>query len=134
MQISDFILQDVRRLVAEILALDLSEVGPDDLFFEDLGGESIEIIELSFHLDKLYGVRLRFQDLLADEFKMDDRGCLTAESLALLKRKYPFLKLEGFEGRPLERQTAFLTIEAIAGFVQMAVESKPSEIASARES
>jgi len=37
MQISDSILQDVRRLVAEILALDLSEVRPDDLFFEDLG-------------------------------------------------------------------------------------------------
>lgn len=134
MQISDSILQDVRRLVAEILALDLSEVGPDDLFFEDLGGESIELIELSFHLDKLYGVRLRFQDLVSDEFTLDERGCLTAESLATLRRKFPFLKLDGFETKALERRSAFLTVEAIGGFVQMAVESKPSEIAGARES
>jgi acyl carrier protein len=134
MQISDSILQDVRRLVAEILELELSEVGPEDLFFEDLGGESIELIELSFHLDKLYGVRLRFQDLVSEDFTLDDRGCLTPDSLATLRHKFPFLKLDGFETRPLARRSAFLTIEAIAGFLQMAVESKPSEIASARES
>jgi acyl carrier protein len=131
MLISDSILQDVRRLVAEILELDLAEVRAESLFFDDLGGESIELIELSFHLDKLYGVRVRFQDLAADELHFDDQGRLTADSLALLKRKYPFLKLDGFESRPLERSTAFLTIEAIAGFVQMAVNAKPAATAAA---
>jgi hypothetical protein len=82
----------------------------------------------------LYGVRLRFQDLVSDEFTLDERGCLTVESLATLRRKFPFLKLDGFETQPLARRSAFLTIEAIAGFLQMAVESKPAAFASAPES
>jgi len=131
MQVSDSILQDVRRIVAQLLELELEEVRPESLFFDDLDGESLELIELSFHVDKLYGVRVRFQDFAADELHFDDQGCLAADSLALLKGKYPFLKLDGFESRPLERRTAFLTIAAIAGFVQMAVNAKPAATAAA---
>jgi acyl carrier protein len=131
MQIAESMLQDVRRLVAEILVLELEEVQPQSLFFSDLDGESIELIELSFHLDKLYGVRVQFQDLATADYKLDDRGCLTAESLALLKSKYSFLKLDGFETRPLRRPGDFLTIEAIAGFVQMALTAKEAPAATA---
>ena len=38
--------------------------------------------------------------------------------------RFPFLKLEGLENRPLERRTDLLTVEAIAGFVQMALDSR----------
>ncbi len=131
MQIADSILQDVRRLVAEILVLELDEVQPEALFFSDLDGESIELIELSFHLDKLYAVRVRFQDLATADYKLDDQGRLTGESLKLLKTKYPFLKLDGFETRPLRRPGDFLTIEAIAGFVQMALGAKEAPAATA---
>jgi acyl carrier protein len=124
MQIADSILQDVRRLVAELLQLGLDEVQPEAYFFSDLGGESIELIELSFHLDKLYGVRIKFQDVATGEFQLDEHGCLTRETIALLKSKYPFLKLDGVETRPLRRPGDFLTIEAIAGFVQMALAAK----------
>lgn len=126
MQISESILLDVRRLVAEILEHDFDVVRPEASFFNDLKGESIELLDLSFRLEKIYGVRLKFQELVSDEYKLDQCGCLTSGSLALLKSKYPFLKLDGFESRPLQRRGDFLTIEAIAGFVQMAVASMPA--------
>ena len=126
MQISESILFDVRRLLAEILLLDIEELRPEASFFELLDGESIELLELSFRLEKIYGVRVRFQELLSDDYKLDEHGCLTSDSLALLKGKYPFLKLDGLDSRPLQRRAEFLTIEAIAGFVQMAVEAKPA--------
>lgn len=125
MQISESILLDVRGLVAEILVLDFDEVPPSASFFVDLNGESIELIELSFKLERIYGVRVRFQDFASEDYKIDKRGCLTHESVAQLKSKYPFLKLDGYESRPLQRRGDFLTIEAIAGFVQMAVAAKP---------
>lgn len=126
MEISESILLDVRRLVAEILEYDFEEVRPETSFFGDLYGESLELLELSFKLERIYGVRVRFQDLISEDFKLDDRGCLTHESAVLLKRKYPFLKLDEFESRPLLRRADFLTIEAIAGFVQMALAAKPA--------
>src|SRR5258708_39802752 len=114
MQISPTVLEDVRRLIAEVLALELDDVRPEALFFDDLDGESIDLIELSFRLERLYGVRVRFQELSEDELIFDDQGCLTAESLGLLRTKFPFLKLEGFETRPLNRRPAVLSIYAIA--------------------
>ena len=126
MQISESILLEVRRVAAEVLVADFDEVRPEASFLYDFDGESLDLIELSFRLERIYGVRVRFQDLVSDEYKLDERGCLTQESLALLKRKYPFLKLDGLESRPLQRRGDFLTIEAIAGFVQMAVAAKPA--------
>ena len=133
MQISPAVLEDVRRLVAEILALEFDEVLPEALFFDDLDGESIDLIELSFRLERLYGVRVRFQELSEDELNFDDQGCLTPESLGLLRTKFPFLKLEGFETRSLNRRTAFLSIEAIAGFVQLKLDSREAVAATTSE-
>ena len=124
MEISPSLLLDVRRLVAEVLEFDVDEVRPEASFFADLQGQSLDMLELSFRLEKFYGVRVKVQDLAADEYKLDDDGCLTPQSLALLKGKYPFLKLDGFESRPLQRRGDFLTIEAIAGFVQLALATK----------
>ena len=131
MQISQSLLEDVRRLVAEVLQLPIDEVRPESLFFDDLDGESIELIELSFHVDKLYGVRARFQDLKSDDFKLDGQGRLTPEALTSLKTRFPFLKLDGFDTRPLRNRTEFLTIEAIAGFVQMELNGKETPVAGA---
>jgi acyl carrier protein len=121
MDIPPAVLDDVRRLVADVLALEIDEVAPDSLFFADLDGESIDLLELSFRIEKHFGVRVRFNDLTANDIELDGEGRLTPASLALLKSKYPFLKLSEFEIRPLERRTDLLTVEAIAGFVQLAL-------------
>ncbi|MBI3860547.1 MAG: acyl carrier protein [Planctomycetia bacterium] len=127
MQISDSILQDVRRLVADKFAFELDEVQSESGFFADLGLESIDLLELSFHLEKLYGVKIRLQDMGRGEYALDEQGCLTGESLVQLKSKYPFMKLDGFETRPLRRPGDIVTIDAIAGFVQMALEANGSQ-------
>jgi len=124
MQISPTVLEGVRRLIADVLQLELEEVTAPALFFDDLGGESIDLIELSFRFDKEFGVRVRFNDLTADAIELDEQGRLTAASLAVLKTRFPFLKLEAFETRPLQRKTDLLTVEAIAGFVQMALDAR----------
>ena len=124
MELSPAVLDDVRRLIAEVLQLDLDEVTAPALFFDDLGGESLDLLELSFRFERHFGVRVRFNDLTASVIELDDQGRLTPSSLALLKARFPFLKLEGFETRPLERKTDLLTVEAIAGFVQAGLDSR----------
>ncbi len=126
MPISAAVLDDVRRLVAENLELEFDEVVAEARFFGDLDGDSLDLLELSFRMERHFGVRVRFNDLTNNEIELDEKGCLTPASLALLKTKYPFMKLAGYESKPLTQRTDLLTIEAIAGFVQMALDSRES--------
>jgi acyl carrier protein len=138
MQITPRVLDDVCRIVAEVLAVEPEEVRPDALFFDQqLDGDSLALLELSFRLEKHFHVRVKFNDLTGDDIELDEQGRLTPSSLSSLKTKFPFLRLAGYESRPLERRTDLLTIEAIAGFVQMALSARavtPPEPATARSS
>jgi acyl carrier protein len=125
MHISPTVLEDVRRLVAEVLEVEIEDVQPNALFFDrELAGDSLGLLELSFRLERHFGVRVRFNDLTGNDIQLDEQGVLTPPSQALLKSKYPFLKVDDFTSRPLLQRTDLLTIEAIAGFVQMALDSR----------
>ena len=126
MQISPTVLEDVRRLIAAVLQEELALIEPEALFFDDLGGESLDLLELSFRLDRELGVRVRFNEISAAELPCDERGCLTPAALESLRSRFPFLKLDGFESRPLRKPTDLLTVEAIAGFVQAALAAAAS--------
>ena len=46
------IAQPVREIISECLVVDLDEVTDDQSFFDDLGGESIDLLDMSFHIEK----------------------------------------------------------------------------------
>lgn len=118
------VLQEVREIVADILARELQEVTPAARFFEDLGGESIDVLELSFRCERIYGIKAEFQKIGAG-VRSDDNGMLTAESLDNLRAKYKFLDLTPVEADPrAERVTELLTVQAIARYVYEALAAK----------
>lgn len=122
MQISPEVLATVQQVVAEVLAVEFDELGPKTFFFSELDGESIDLLEIRFRLEKQYGIRLQLLELKSDEFQLDEQGRLTSESIARLKTRFPFLQLDGVAARPLERRGDFLTVEMIASFVQAALD------------
>ena len=70
----------VREQIADCLATDVEEVVPEANFFGDLGGESIDVLDLTFRLEKSLGVRPNFS-VMKDEAALDfdDAGRLTAD-------------------------------------------------------
>jgi acyl carrier protein len=128
MQIIPSVLEEVQRHTADVLQIEIDEITPESQFFGDLGGESIELLELKFRLEKQFGVRVALLDFKATDIELDEQGRLTASSLSRLKTKFPFLRLTGYETRRLERRTDLLTIEAIAGFVQMALDFRQASM------
>lgn len=128
------VLQEVQEIVADILARELNEVTPTARFFEDLGGESIDVLELSFRCEKIYGIKAEFQKI-GTAVRSDENGMLTPESLANLRNQYKFLDLAGFEANPrAERVTELLTIGAIARYVHQALVEKGAVCLEARQS
>ena len=122
------ILEEVRATIVDVLACELDEVQPSSRFFEDLGGESLDVLELTFRCEKLYGVRLPLQQLVVPgELVADESGRLTPESLAGMKAKYAFLDFGGFERDPAQaRITEMITVAAIARFVVSALPGQES--------
>ena len=126
MNMTDGVLQDVREMVADVLALEVDEVQPGDSFVTKLAGDSLGFLELSFKCEKRYGIKLPFQKVIPEDALIaDQNGVLTPESLALLKRELPFLDYSRFEANPLKgRLLELLTVDAIAHLVQRALAEK----------
>lgn len=117
--------REMLEMIADVLALEPSEVQPDMTWKETLDGESIELLELSFRCEKQYGVRVQFQQMLDQKsLQTDEKGVLTPEALTLLKSRYPFLDLTEFSKDPrIGRITEILTVRTIIEFVRQCVSS-----------
>jgi acyl carrier protein len=113
-------------IIAEVLAIEPEEVTSTARFFEDLGGESIDILELSFQAGRHFGVKVPIQELAAsEEWVTDEQGRLTDAALTSMKERYPFLDYSGFEDDPSRsRMTRLITVDAIAGLIRAALEER----------
>jgi acyl carrier protein len=53
----------VREAVAEALGLDEDEVTPDATLLDELGAESIDLLDMLFRLERTTGVKIQASDL-----------------------------------------------------------------------
>ncbi len=92
---------------------------------EDLDGESIDLLELSFRCEKHFGMKVEFQKAVPpDKVQADEKGMVTTEGLAFLQSKFPFLDLTEFAKNPhVTRILELLTVEVIAQLLFETVEA-----------
>jgi acyl carrier protein len=57
------VLEKVRGIVSKILRLDLAKVTPEASIINDLGGESIDVLEIRFHLEKTFKIKVKEKEL-----------------------------------------------------------------------
>jgi acyl carrier protein len=81
--------EGVRDVVAETLGVDVDEVTPDSNFFSDLGGESIDLLDLGFRCQKAFGVSPQFTSLTAFSWDLGPDGRLTDESRQRIEDAFP---------------------------------------------
>lgn len=83
----------VTAIIAGVLALEPEEVTANQNFFNDLGGESIDVLDLQFQVEKQLGVKVRFEEMVpSTSLALDDQGRLTPDVRARLSEEYPFLR------------------------------------------
>jgi acyl carrier protein len=54
--------EQLKKLIAEQLSVDESEVTPDASFIEDLNADSLDLVELIMTLEEEYGVKISDED------------------------------------------------------------------------
>jgi acyl carrier protein len=109
-----------QRRVAEVLALDTDEVAPSSRLLDDLGAESLDLVELMYLLEQEFELRLSRDDLsLSAQLGLDDEqlhedGVLTPKALELLRQRFPQARGLLVEGITRKHLAALLTVEEVA--------------------
>jgi acyl carrier protein len=121
------ILSRVNPAVAESLGIEVDEILPSQTFFGDLGGASIEWLDLSFRLDKEFGLRLPGLGSLGG-IETDAEGRFTTNGFASLRSFMPASLIDRVKDRSpaatAKELVEAITVDDIAGMVELALESK----------
>ena len=115
----------VKEAVVEALALDDDEVTPDSTLMDDLGAESIDLLDILFRIEKSTGVKIEASDLgdyiqggIPDDEFGDENGIVNDRGLAHLKTVMPQIDVEALAGNlPAEEVITLFTVGNLADLV-----------------
>lgn len=130
MRTQESVLDEIRPLIADVLALEPDEVQCESRFFEDLGGESIDMLDLSFRLESFYKIKMPVAGIIGPgDIQTDAQGRITPACMERMRADYPFLDYARIEAEPLKsRMTETVTVGALAGFVLKVLESSDNRV------
>lgn len=129
---NDEISQQVHSAVAEALALDEDEVTADATLMDDLGAESIDLLDILFRLERSVGVKIQAADLgeylqggIPDEEFSDADEVITEKGLAHLQQVLPQIDTDELAGKLRADEVINLfTVQNLTDMV--AARAKPS--------
>lgn len=119
----DEIFEKVRGVLVEALAVDEDEVTPGATVFNDLGAESIDILDIGFQLEQAFGFKIEqgemFPEGVANDPELMQDGMVTEKGLAMLRERAPHIQLAELEKDPrLEKVREIFTVDALVTFVE----------------
>jgi acyl carrier protein len=95
----------VKEAVVEALALDDDEVTPEATLMEDLGAESIDLLDILFRIEKSTGVKIEASDLgdyiqggIPDDEFSDENQIISAKGAEQLHKVMPQTDPSELEG------------------------------------
>lgn len=122
----DEVFSKVREVLVAALAVDEEEVKPESRLTEDLGAESIDFLDITFQLEKTFGIKIPKGELIPESVFSDPKyvkdGKVTPEGIAELKVRIPWADLSKFEADPdIKKFTEVFTVEVIVKYVMSKV-------------
>jgi len=100
----DEVFNKVKEVLVSTLAVDDDEVKPESRLKADLNAESIDFLDITFQLEKTFGIKIPKTDLMPENLinnpEFVQNGKMTPKGIAELKSKIPYLDLSTFEADP----------------------------------
>ncbi|MEM1208928.1 MAG: acyl carrier protein [Planctomycetota bacterium] len=119
----DEIFEKVQAILVEALGVDEDEVTPEAKIEADLGAESIDYLDILFHFEKEFGLKidqaeLRPEAVLSNEEYVKD-GKITDAGMAKLKEEMPFADFSSLDAsRDVEDFSDIFTVQVLVNFVE----------------
>src|SRR5213080_1123955 len=117
----DEIQEKVKQVLVDALGVDDDEVTGDAIIKDDLGAESIDFLDISFRLEKAFGIKIgkgeMFDETIASNPTYVQNGKLTAAGIDELKKKMPHTDMSDLEKDPqVARMSRLFTVDAIVNY------------------
>jgi len=118
----DEIFGKVRDVLVDALAVDSEEVVPAASLRNDLGAESIDMLDIGFKLERTFGFKIGQGELFPEGVDKDPKfvqaGKITPEGMAALKAKLPHVDFATLERDPLlSKVPGIFTVDTLVSFV-----------------
>ena len=99
----------VREGLMDALEVDEEEVGAESSLMDDLGAESIDFLDITFRMEKLFGIKIPEKEMYQGELNLKDGGFIedgkvTEAGMAVIKEKMPDFDLSRFSGGVIYEQ------------------------------
>jgi acyl carrier protein len=115
----------VKEAIVGALGVDDDEVTPDATIFEDLGAESIDLLDVLFRIERSTGVKIQAADIgehiqggISDEEFGDADGMVSEAGLAQLKKVMPQIDTDALAGNlRAEGVIGLFTVQNLADLV-----------------
>jgi acyl carrier protein len=120
----------ILRCVAQVLAKSPEQVSPQARLIDDLGADSLDLVELMYVLEDELGMKLDKEDLSLSaqlglpENEVHENEVLTPKALALLRERYPRAQELLRDGITRMRLASLLTVEALAAGIEKKLAAK----------
>ena len=128
---SEEILMGVRECVASVLEMPVASVGEEDRLIDDLGAESLDLLDLLFQLEQKFQVSISPGDIeRRAKAKLEGRplevdGAYTAEALSELRKILPEVPpSELSEGLTVSELPRTFRVSTMANLVSRLMEEK----------
>jgi acyl carrier protein len=116
----------VKEAVVEALALDDDEVTPESTLMDDLGAESIDLLDILFRIEKSTGVKIEASDLgdymqggIPDDEFSDENEIITEKGAQHLKSVMPQVEPGELAGSlKAEEVITLFTVENLSQMVK----------------
>ncbi len=124
----DEILDTIREILVDALAVDDDEVVPSATLIGDLGAESIDILDITFKLEQEFGFKIAQGELFPEGITQDpdyvQDGIVTPRGLELLKERGPHFDMAALEADPsVENVRKIFTLEALINFCEQKLQA-----------
>jgi len=120
------IYKKVQSVLVDALGVDEDEVTPDAVIKDDLGAESIDFLDISFRLEKAFGIKIGKGEMMPEglandpAFAQDDN--VTPAGIEELKKRMPYADFTAFEKDPtVDNMSKLFTVNMIVRFVEAKV-------------
>jgi acyl carrier protein len=125
----DDIFGTVQTAVVDALGVDEDEVTPEATLLDELGAESIDLLDILFRLERKLGVKIQAADLaayvqggIADDDFGDENGIITERGLAHLKTVMPQINESELHGSfQAEKVMSLFTVDNLTDLVMSRV-------------
>ncbi|MEO6810655.1 MAG: acyl carrier protein [Isosphaeraceae bacterium] len=124
----DEIFLKVQTTLVDALGVDEEDVTTDATLFNELGAESIDMLDIVFRLERNFGIKIPRGELFPENIsdpELVEKGKLTTKGLAEIQQRMPYADLTEFAADPeVDKLFDLYTVETLVQYVCSKLEAQ----------